>query len=336
MKIALVYSEYEDLPQKVYDINPYSPIQMKNTKRQITKALEKYGHEVYPIVADTKMLENIMDIEDIDVIFCHYLPMLDLGIQGNVFAALELLGIPMVGSGMYSQAVSLSKETTKLILRDLKIPTAASQVFFSKDEPLKEELKDKFPLFIKPESESASVGITEDSYVENERELRRGLEKIFSYINPPILVEEFLPGREFTVGVLGGNPPIALPIFEFIYEDDKKVNFQSVIRKAKGDIKVNCPADISESLRKEMEKMSVKSFIGLRAEEYFRVDFRLDKNNKPKVIEVNTMPGLEYKTSYFNRAAEVAGISYPELMNRLVELAYKRPHKKREFELGKF
>lgn len=336
MKIALVYSEYEDLPQKVYKINPYGPIQMKNTKRQITKALEMYGHEVYPVMADTHMLENIMDIEGIDVIFCHYMPMLDLGNQGNVFAALELLGLPIVGSGMFSQAVSLSKETTKLILREENIPTAESQVFHSQDEPLKEELKDKFPLFIKPESESGSVGITKDSYVENEEELKDGLKKIFSYINPPILVEEYLPGREFTVGVLDGEPPIALPIFEFIYKKDEDVKFQSVTRKANGDIEVKCPADISKELETTMKKMAVKSFIALEAEDYFRVDFRLDRNGKAKVIEVNTMPGLEYETSFFNRAAKVAGISFPELINRLVEHAYKKEEKKREFEVGRF
>lgn len=339
MKIALVHSGLENLPEKVKSINPYGPTQMKNTKEQITRALESKKHEVFQIEANTMMMENIMKIKDLDVIFCHYIPMLDLNNQGNVFAALELLGIPMVGSGMYSQSVSLSKETTKLILRSRGIKTALSQVFYSPDEKLNPELVDKFPLFVKPESESGSVGIDKSSLVNNEDELRKKLYDLEKYINPPILVEEFLSGREFTVGVLDGNPPTALPIIEFLFKDNDDVKFQSLDRKTKSDIATECPADISDKLRVEMEEMAIEAFKVLRAEEYFRVDMRLDKNGEPQVIEANIMPGLEDKKSYFNIAAEVGGISYNELINLLVEKAverYNRENRHREFEKGRF
>ncbi|MFB0971617.1 MAG: hypothetical protein QMB54_01400, partial [Neofamilia sp.] len=214
MKIALVYAEYADMPEELKAINPKADEHMKNIVSSITLALEKGGHEVVPIPANVDMLRNIMDIGDIDLIFCHYAPMENLQLQGNVFAALELLGIPMVGSGMFTQALGLSKETTKVILRSIGIPTTKSQVFMSEDEELSDELKDAFPLFVKPESEAASVGVHKDSYVENEEQLRKTLKRIFAEINPPILVEEYLPGREFTVGVLEENPLLALPVLE--------------------------------------------------------------------------------------------------------------------------
>lgn len=339
MKIAFIHSGLDNLPKKVKEINPYGPTQMKNTKEQIIRALESNNHEVFPIEANTKMMEKVMEIENLDVIFCHYIPMLDLNNQGNVFAALDLLGIPMVGSGMYAQAVTLSKETTKLVLRSRNIKTAVSQVFHSSKDELNPDLKNKFPLFVKPESESGSVGIDRNSLVENEKELREKLKDILTYINPPILVEEYLSGREFTVGVLDGNPPTALPVIEFLFKKDDEVKYQSVERKSNSDIETACPADISDELKEKMQQMAVEAFEVLRAEEYFRVDLRLDKYGNPNVIEANIMPGLEDKKSYFNKAAEVAGIEYNDLINLLVEKAIERnkfENKHREFEVGRF
>lgn len=336
MRIALIHSELDNLPEKVARVNPYGPTQMSKTIKTITHALESRGHEVYPVAANKQMLENVMKIENIDVIFCHYMPMLDLNNQGNVFAALELLGIPMVGSGMFPQAVSLSKETTKLVLKDLGIPTAPSQIFFTGDEELKPELKNRFPLFVKPESEAQSVGVEKDSLVNNEEELKKSMERILKIVKPPIIVEEYLPGREFTVGVLDLDPPIALPVFEFLFNEDDDVKFQSVERKAKGDIKTQCPADIPDELRDEMQEIAIKSFYAMRAKGYFRVDFRIDREGRAQVIEVNIMPGLEKDKSFFNRAAEIAGIEYDELINILVDIAYKKDQRNRDFEVGRF
>lgn len=336
MRIVLIHSELKNLPEKVAKINPYGPTQMQNTINTITSALEKGGHEVFHVAANQKMLENVMNIGDVDVIFCHYMPMLDLNNQGNVFAALELLGIPMVGSGMYPQAVSLSKETTKLVLKDLGIPTAPSQIFFTGDEELKPELKKRFPLFVKPESEAQSVGVLKESLVNNEEELRNSLNILLEYVKPPVIVEEYLPGREFTIGVLDLDPPLALPVLEFLFEEEDEVKFQSVERKARGDIKTQCPADIPDELRDEMQRIAVESFYAMRAKGYFRVDFRIDKNGKAQVIEVNIMPGLEKGKSFFNRSAEIAGIEYDDLINMLVEIAYKKDKRDRDFEVGRF
>ena len=336
MRIALIHSELDNLPEKVSRVNPYGPTQMGKTIKTLTRALVNGGHEVFPVAANLQMLENVMKIGDVDVIFCHYMPMLDLNNQGNVFAALELLGIPMVGSGMYPQAVSLSKETTKLVLKDLGIPTAPSQIFFTGDEELKPELKDRFPLFVKPESEAQSVGVEKDSLVNNEEELRASIARILKIVKPPIIVEEYLPGREFTIGVLDLDPPIALPVFEFLFEDEDDVKFQSVERKAKGDIKTQCPADIPDELRDEMQEIAINAFRAIRAKGYFRVDFRIDRDGKAQVIEVNIMPGLEEDKSFFNKAALVAGIEYEDLINMLVDIAYKKDQRNRDFETGRF
>lgn len=336
MKIALVFAEYTDMPKELELINPKADEHMKNIVQSITEALEKGGHEVVPIPANVDMLRNIMDIGDIDLIFCHYAPMENLQLQGNVFAALELLGIPIVGSGMFTQALGLSKETTKVILRSIGIPTTKSQVFMAEDEELSDELKNAFPLFVKPESEAASVGVHEDSYVENEEQLRKTLKRIFNELNPPILVEEYLPGREFTVGVLEEDPLLALPVLELKFTEDSPTNYQSIETKLQKTLIKEVPADIPEELAKEMQDMAVEAFKALRADVYARVDMRLDKNGKPQVIEFNTMPGLERGKSFFEDQAKEIGIDYDTLINKMVDIACSKRRDEKRLEIGKF
>lgn len=336
MKIALVFAEYTDMLEELELINPKADEHMKNIVRSITEALEKGGHEVVPVPANVDMLRKIMDIGDIDIIFCHYAPMENLQLQGNVFAALELLGIPIVGSGMFTQALGLSKETTKVILRSIGIPTTKSQVFMAEDEELSEELKEAFPLFVKPESEAASVGVHEDSYVENEEQLRKTLKRIFSELNPPILVEEYLPGREFTVGVLEEEPLLALPVLELKFTEDSPTNYQSIETKLQKTLIKEVPADIPKELSKKMQDMAIKAFKALRADVYARVDMRLDKNGEPQVIEFNTMPGLEKGKSFFEDSAIEAGIDYDTLINKMVDIAWAKERDEKILDIGKF
>lgn len=159
MRIVLVYADYENVSKEVLDKNPRADKHMKKIVDDITKALEWGGHEVFPVVGDKDCLNNIYEIKP-DLIFCHYAPMEKLNLQGNVFAMLELSEIPIVGSGMFTQAVGLSKETTKVLLRDKGIKTTKSQVFFTKDDELDDDLE--FPLFVKPEREACSVGVRND------------------------------------------------------------------------------------------------------------------------------------------------------------------------------
>ncbi len=337
MKVALVYSDLNYIPKLVSKVNPGGPIQMERTKNSLKNALEWGGHEVFEVVADVNMLKNIVDEGNIDVIFCHYMPMLDLYNQGNVFAALELLGIPMVGSGMYTQAVALSKETSKMLLREHNIPTAKSQIFITGDEELKEELKSSFPLFVKPEAEAQSVGVLKKSVVHNEEEMRNVIKELLEVLHPPILVEEYLQGREFTMGVLEGETLEAMPPIEFIFKEDDEIKFQSVERKASNDVPIEIPADISDEKRQEMEEISKKVFKIFRAKGYFRIDFRENSKGELNVIEVNSMPGLDEGKSFFNRSAVVKGYSYNELINKMVENAIKYDDKShRDFPVGKF
>lgn len=336
MRIVLVHAEYNYIPKEVASINPKSDTHTKNTVKSISESLIRAGHEVIKVPANVDLLRTIVDISQVDLIYCYYTPLENLHLQGNVFAALELLGIPMVGPGMYTQAVGLSKETTKTILRSLGVPTPKSQIFMSANDSLDAKLKDRFPLFVKPEAEAASVGVHTDSLVADEAALAQSLKRIFTQVNPPIIVEEYLPGREFTVGVLEKDPLLALPVVELKFTEDSVVPFRSIETKVAGTMYTEVPADIEESLARQMQDMAKTAFKALRCEVYARVDMRLDAKGQPQVIEVNTMPGLERGHSLFEKSAAAIGIDYDELINTMVEIAYTHKAPAKHLGIGKF
>lgn len=337
MKIALVYAEYENMTDEIRQVNPNADNIMENMLSSIKEALESKNHEVFEIPANIDMMRNIMEIEDLDVIFIHYDPLENLKLQGNVFAALELLGIPIVGSGMLAQATALSKETANLILASHGLPIVKSQILFSKDDELKEELKESFPLFVKPESEAVSVGIRNDSYVENEEELENTLDRIFSEVNPPIIIEEFLPGREFTVGVLEDMGELkALEVTEITFNPESGVSFRTKdVVKNKWTIKTT-PAKIDEELELEMKYLAIKSFKAMNCDTYARIDIRLNADGEPYIMEINTMPGLSKTTSPYVLEAKASGIEYEELINKLVRSAYHKGADSKKLGIGKF
>ena len=337
MKVALVYAEYQNMTDEIRQVNPNADKTMKNMLASIKEALEYNKHEVFEVPANIDMMRNIMEIEDLDVIFIHYDPLENLKLQGNVFAALELLGIPIVGSGMLAQATALSKETASLILASHGLPVVKYQMFFSKDDELKEELKDCFPLFVKPEAEAVSVGIRNDSYVEDEQQLKKTLDRIFKEVNPPIIIEEFLPGREFTVGVLDDMGQLkALEITELTFDKESGVNFRTKdVVKNKWSIKTT-PAKIDAELELKMKYLAIKSFRAMNCDTYARIDIRLNADGEPYIMEINTMPGLSKNSSPYVLEANASGISYEELIDKLVKSAYHKGADHKKLGLGKF
>ena len=337
MKVALVYAEYENMTDEIREINPNADRIMKGMCEAISKALKANGHEVFPIPANIDMMKNIMEIEGLDVIFIHYDPLENLKLQGNVFAAIELLGIPIVGSGMLAQATALSKETANIILHSKGLPVVKSQVFFDRNDELKEDLKERFPLFVKPESEAVSVGVHKDSLVANEEDLVKTLDRIFDEVNPPVIVEEYLPGREFTVGVIEDIDDVkALEVTELTFNPDSGVNFRSKdVVKNKWTIRIT-PADIDEELELELKVLAIKSFKAINCDGYARIDMRLDADGRPYILEINTMPGLSYPNSPYVQGATASGYTYEELIDKLVQTAYHKGSYEKKLGLGKF
>lgn len=248
------------------------------------------------------------------------------GIQGNsrythVPSILEMAGIPYTGSGPLAQSIALDKEMTKRILSQSGIPTPRF-VLVSKKMTYAEasHLKLSYPLIIKPENEAASFGI---SVVDRPEELVRAVAITLNEFHQPLLVEEFLNGREFNVGVLGnGNE---LEVFEPV-EIDFSVSghcYQSHEGKKNGSYKHICPADIPSSLKNELKKIAVQTFIVLKCNDYARIDFRMDSNSRPYVLELNSMAAIHAKGSFY-LAAKNSGYSYSGMLDQVIKVARKR------------
>lgn len=319
MRVGLIFTDTSKHSRNAM-IDPHGSSQMEETVKAVKLALEKKNYEVVMIPAGIDMLTKIEN-SNVDVIFNACTGIRKKKEQANVVAMLELLDIPFVGSGLSGHIFGLHKEISKTLFRRVGIPTPNSQLFYNTEILLDKNLK--FPLIVKPEREGSSLGTDYDSVVYNEKNLYEKVNQILNTFKEPALVEEYINGREFTIGILGDKELEVFEILEIIYSK-MEVNFMTVSIKAKDAAGYECPANIDKELELQLKEYAKKAFRALELRDYARVDVRLDRFNKPYFIEINTLPGLEPGYSDFPKMAEKSGISYDDLIEKLVLLAYNR------------
>ena len=262
--------------------------------------------------------------------------------ESQVPAVLEMLSIPYTGSKVMTHAISLDKVMTKRIWRDAGLPTAPFQNFRHVAAPLDERLT--FPLFVKPSREGSGMGINAQSIVHNEAELRAQVEWVIRTYRQPALVESYLPGREFTVGIIGnrympGDPPRSdfydadgYHVFPIEEIDMSRADIPGVYNtEAKGFAPQNvggpqfhCPADLPEDVTATIKALSVRAFETLNTLDVARVDFRLDADGAPQLVEINTLPGLRPEFSDMCIIANAEGVSYQTVIAEILGLALER------------
>ncbi len=242
-------------------------------------------------------------------------------------ALLEMLGIPYTGSGPLTLAVALDKARTKEILSYHGIPTARFVTLTKSVTSLQQALPGaSYPLVAKPLAEGSSKGVKNSSFVSSDAELNREIERIRVDYAQPTIVEEFLPGREFTVAVLGNSPNAhVLPIVEINFAElpDEANKIYSYEAKWIYDVADNpldifsCPAKLEPGLRKEIESVVLAAYEALDCKDWSRIDIRLDARGRANVIEINPLPGILPKpeeNSCFPKAARAQGLTYEEML----------------------
>ncbi len=322
-KIGLIYDrphvEYRETEEAKHVDH-----QKKVTKDEIFKILNtKYNVE--EIIVDEKTIERLSKSK-IDLAF-----LLTTGIRGEsrqsqIPAVLEMLGIPYIGSGVLAHALALNKAVAKKVFDYHNVSTPNFQIFNGIEESLDSMMR--FPLIAKPACEGSGFGIHKDSVVYDEKELKNKVESLLKEYEPPVLVEEFIEGREFTVGVIGnGKNKIILPIMELNFdevpEEYGRFNTFEVKTKCVDETKFFCPAPIDSKLEKTMKENVSNAFDALGCRDISRVDIRV-KDDKPYVIEINSLPGLEPLYSDLPKMAEIAGIPYDKLIFKIVDTAIER------------
>jgi D-alanine-D-alanine ligase len=254
--------------------------------------------------------------------------------EAQIPAMLEMLQIPYTGSDPLTLSLCLDKSRTKEVLTYHKIPNSKFVVSFGENGFAGSELR--FPLMIKPIGEGSSKGIFNSSYVNDHETLEKTLaENVLKY-NQPFIVEEYLPGREFTVAVIGnGSEARTLPIVEMNFNQLPSYMIPIYSYEAKWilDTRDNpldiftCPAKIDPDLEKKISELVLRTYNVLNCKDWSRIDVRLDADGEPNIIEVNPLPGMlpnPDDNSCYPKAARAAGMSYEETINAVLNSAAKR------------
>lgn len=326
MKITvLTYLESSDERSTEYDI----------VVRQVTRALRRQGHQVsvLGVHSDVKRLVAGLSRRKPDLVF-NLVEMFAENMFGDMAMEgfLDLLGLKYTGVGPGESYLTQDKALSKKLLafHGILYPRFA---VFARDADFETGGNLRMPLFVKPLRADASIGIHRKSLVNDMKSLMRRVAAIHDELGDSALAEEFIEGREFYVGVLGNSDPMALPPIELDFSGLPEGAPQVMDSKAKWDEESveykgtkSVLADLPDELRARLQKVSVDAYRALRVRDYGRVDLRLTDTGDIYVLEVNASCYLA-KDSEFSMAAAAAGIPYPALIQRIVDLAMERYRK---------
>jgi D-alanine-D-alanine ligase len=325
MKIAVIYNRDSNNVINLFGI-PNLERYGNKTIGRIVNGLRKYGHQVKTFEGDKDLITNLEQFmpkvlkgERPGMAFN-----VSYGIQGqarytHVPGILEMVGVPYVGSGPLAHSLALDKVVAKMIFLQYDIPTPPFTVL---SQPGFEEPQLPYPLIVKPKNEAVSMGI---QIVQNEQELRKATEEIFNTFGQPALVETYIEGREINVGLLGNNPPEALPPCEIVFDDTGPAIYTIEDKRGKSGRKLQwlCPAPLTAEQTQRAKDIAQRAFNALGCFDAARVDMRLNSAGDFYVLEINSLPSLREHSSYVI-AAKHAGLEFPDLINRLVEVAGAR------------
>ena len=283
----------------------------------VADALSQEGYRVIALDITTddlaKIIQQIQSSPlDIAFIALHG----RLGEDGVIQGILEKLEIPYTGSGVKASQMAFNKILTQKTLKAAGLPIAANYCITdgkSVDFKTVWNYIKSTPLVIKPACEGSSLGV---HIVRHPSEWEPAFKNALSY-GPQIIVEQFIRGREFTAGIFDRE---ALPVVEIV----PKSNFFSFTAKyQKGATQYICPAQIPDDLTRKIKELSLSAVEALGCEGFARVDVRVDDNQQPFILEVNTIPGFT-GTSLFPKAAHEAGYSFVQVCEKLLSLAYDK------------
>ena len=338
LHIAVVYNAYQgDQPELAED--RAGTADLVTQIRHIAKSLKRLGHDVtiLPLARDLFSFQRKLRRLCPDVVFNLY----DDVIHGAHYetclaAVVRTMGFPMTGSGALALDLTRYKFMSASLIAGAGIPIPPHKVILESGRAV---FKNKwhFPIIVQPSQEHAGVGLDRKSVVDSKKALRLKVMEILRTYKQPALAQRFLPGREFNVGIIGGNRLRVLPLAEVDYSRlpseippimsyaakwlENSIEYQNT--------GVICPAVVEPELAARISDVALQAFRAVGGRGYGRVDIRLDEFNVPCVLEVNCNPCLDEGMA-LARAAQMADISFPQLLQLILRAALE-PH---PFELA--
>jgi D-alanine-D-alanine ligase len=334
LRVALVFNSYEESHHESVAGDSSSGRHLRQMIRRMARTLRGLGHDVAIIrlAGDLSFLQRKLNRLQPHVIFNQYDDVVHGALYEMRFAAfIRLLGYPITGSPAMGLGLSRDKYMALSLLKGAGIPIPTDTTLLERISEI-DRHKWHFPLIVHPGQEHAGIGIGRDSVVQTKKALGEKVREIFRSYKQPALVQSFLPGREFNVGILGGRKLQVLPLAEVDYSKLPE-GIPSIMSYAAKWVqtsveykrtRVICPAKVEPQLATLIKDTAVKAFRTIGGWGYGRVDIRLDEDGLPRVLEVNCNPCLD-KGIGLARSAERAGINYPDLLQAVIKAAFEGP-----------
>jgi D-alanine-D-alanine ligase len=329
LKIAVVYNAYtESTPEPPEDRG--STADLREMIRHISRVLRRLGHTVtiVPLADDLFAFQRKIRRDPPHVVFNLY----DDVVQGALYdmrlaALVRMMGFPLTGSPALALGLTRYKSTCASLLAGLGIPIPPSTVVLEKVGDVDRHLW-RFPLIVQARQEHAGIGLERSSVVSTKKALRQQVRRILQEFYQPALVQHFLPGREFNVGIVGGRRMRVLPLAEVDYSA-LPAEIPPILSYAAKWVETSteyqktstiCPAQVEPELAEHIGAVALQAFRAVGGWGYGRVDIRLDETGRPCVLEVNCNPCLDEGLG-LARSAERAGIAYPQLLEMILQVA---------------
>lgn len=329
MNIALTYNLKKkdgSLPDDYF-----SECDSAETIEAIAMALESRGHSVEKLEAGSPDLFLSLKNKRIDMVFNIAEGNKGKFRESEIPAMLDFLKIPYTGSNTFSLALAMNKALTKKILMAEGIPTPKFQLFIKGSEELKPGLD--FPLIVKPNREGSGKGIKLNSVVNDKESLLNKIREIIDVYHQEALVEEFIEGKELTVGILENGKTTIFPVLEIDFSSCKQSGeyfYSWRMKEFQGNQELGltpsffCPARLKRKVEILVKEVALKTHHLLGCFDLSRIDIRLSNENVPYVLEINPLPGLDPKESNFPMMAYAAGMKYEDLIENILISAFDR------------
>lgn len=302
----------------------------------VRDALDIY-HDVTLIEADQDAYLKLRENKP-DIVFNIAEGMHGISREAQIPAMLDMLNIPYTGSDPLTLATCLDKSRAKEILlyNGIKTPKFLTVSNLEEASEIVDQINLSFPVIVKPIAEGSSKGIFNSSFCQDKNILIELIVNNIKTYQQPVIIEEYLPGREFTVAIIGNAKDInVLPIVEINFSHLPKELLPIYSYEAKwiADKRENpldifsCPAQISPEVEEKIGNTAIKAFNTLRCRDWSRIDIRLDAHGEPNIIEINPLPGIlpdPADNSCFPKAARAQGMTYAEMINNVLNAAWKR------------
>lgn len=322
MEIGLTYDLRQDYLDMGYSEEETAEFDKESTIEGIEKALRALGHKTKRIGHVKNLIKALANGEKWDLVFNIAEGMFGMAREAQVPALLDAFEIPYVFSDAFTLAVTLDKGLTKTIIRNSGIPTA--DFFVLKNIEGINKINLPYPLFAKPIAEGTGKGINANSKITSKEQLKEVCEKLLKEFKQPVLIETFLSGDEFTVGITGtGENAKVVAVMEIILGEKAEAEIYSYSNKDNYEDRVSYKLASKENAKK-CEEVALAAWHTLGCRDGGRVDVRMDAEGVANFIEVNPLAGLNYMTSDLPIMCRLKGIDFNDLIKEIVTSAQKR------------